>query len=175
MLDLFVAAFANDPFYRWMQPDDDAWPAFARAWFGFATDLFLRGDMATITEHAVAIWVPPGPGLVTADDVVTAQRVLAEHLGDRGDEVFAAINASRGHEPDEPHTTLQYLAVAPSHQGRGLGGELVRAVLDDLEGPAFLVSTNPANLGFYARHGFEVTATIEGAAPTTHAMTRPAT
>jgi ribosomal protein S18 acetylase RimI-like enzyme len=170
MLDLFVAAFANDPFYRWMQPDDDAWPTFARAWFGFATDVFLRADMATITDHAVAIWIPPGVEPLTPDDVARGRSVLDEHLGPRADEVFAGIMATRGHEPTEPHTTLQYIAVAPSHQGVGLGGQLVRAVLDDLEGPAYLLSTNPANESFYARHGFEVTATIG----TSHAMVRPA-
>jgi ribosomal protein S18 acetylase RimI-like enzyme len=175
MLDLFVAAFANDPFYRWMQPDDDAWPTFARAWFGFATDVFLRADMSTITDHAVAIWIPPGVEPLTADDVARGRAVLDEHLGPRADEVFAGIMATRGHEPAEPHTSLQYIAVAPSHQGLGLGGQLLRQVLDDLEGPAYLVSTNPANESFYKRHGFEVTATLsQSNVPTSHAMVRPA-
>jgi GNAT superfamily N-acetyltransferase len=173
VLDLFVAAFANDPFYRWMQPDDDAWPAFARAWFGFTTEIFLRADMADVEEHAVAIWVPAGVEVLTADDVARGRAILADHLGPRADGVLAGVLAARGHEPREPHTTLEYVAVAPSHQGRGEGGRLLRAVLDDLEGPAYLVSTNPANLPFYARHGFDVTATIETGGTTSHAMVRP--
>lgn len=175
VLDLFVAAFANDPFYRWMQPDDDAWPAFARAWFGFATELGLRADLSTVTDHAVAIWTPAGFDAVTAEDVARGTAVLHEHLGDRGDEALAAVLASRAHEPAEPHATLMYIAVAPSHQGQGLGGQLIRPVLETLETPAYLVSTNPANVPFYGRHGFEVIAEIAvPGGPTSRAMWRPA-
>ena len=173
MLDLFVAAFANDPFYRWLQPDDDAWPAFARAWFGFATGLALPAGMATITDTAVAIWTPPGFVMGTADDVAIAVDILERHLGDRAQEALAGVQASRSAEPDEPHATLVYVVVAPSHQGRGEGGAALRATLDDLDVPAYLVSTNPANVPFYARHGFDVIADIDVPnGPTTKAMWR---
>ena len=171
-LDIFVAAFANDPFYRWMQPDDDAWPASARAWFGFTTELGLRAEQATILDHAVAIWTPSGFELTTADDIARGTEVLRAHLGDRADDVLAGVLAARAHEPEEPHATLHYIAVAPSHQGRGEGGALLRPVLDELDTPAYLVSTNPANESFYARHGFEVLAEVPTPGPAVHAMWR---
>ena len=92
--------------------------------------------------------------------------IIAEHAGEaRADEAVATIMAARGHALDEPHWTLQYLGVRPARQGAGLGTVAVAPMLDvcDIEGlPCVLVSTNPRNLPFYERLGFQV----DGEVPT---------
>jgi GNAT superfamily N-acetyltransferase len=59
----------------------------------------------------------------------------------------------------EPHWYVQILGVHPNHQGKGIGGKLLQPVLQqaDEEGVAvYLESSNPRNLDFYRKHGFEV-------------------
>ena len=49
--------------------------------------------------------------------------------------------------------------VDPSEKGRGLGGALLRAALDEAKALGvrlYLETSNPVNLGFYRRHGLEV-------------------
>ena len=60
--------------------------------------------------------------------------------------------------PLRPHFYLGVLGVTPSRQGAGLGGVLVEPVLvecDRCGHVAHLESSNPRNLGFYERSGFE--------------------
>jgi GNAT superfamily N-acetyltransferase len=164
--DLYVDAFADDPFLRWMQPADDGWPAFGRAWFGFVIGLgFERGNVFVGDSFDVAVsWIPPDLPLATADDIARGSALLDEHLGDaHGAEVLQTIVSARSHEPEPSHWVLSYVAVRPSAQGRGFGASSIAPVLDrcDAEGlPAYLVSTNARNLPFYGRAGFEVIAEV---------------
>jgi GNAT superfamily N-acetyltransferase len=66
--------------------------------------------------------------------------------------------------PKEPHWYLAVLGTEPAWQGKGVGSALLAPVLQrcDREGrPAYLESSKESNLAFYARHGFEVTGTID--------------
>ena len=66
--------------------------------------------------------------------------------------------------PHEPHWYLALLTVDPEVQGRGLGGRLIQPGLDraDEDGlPAYLETQKESNVSWYARHGFELTRTIE--------------
>jgi GNAT superfamily N-acetyltransferase len=166
IVDLWVEAFADDPYLRWIQPDDAGWPAFGTAWMTFITDLlFERGHtyVADPTDVAIA-WVPPDIALVGPAEVARGRSIIAEHAGEaRADEALATIVAARGHTVEDPHWTLQYIGVRPGRQGSGLGAAAVApmlAVCDDEALPCVLVSTNPRNVPFYERHGFQVAAEV---------------
>ncbi len=63
--------------------------------------------------------------------------------------------------PHEPHWYLATLGTAVEQQGKGVGGALLRPVLEhcDAEGlPCYLESSKERNVPFYRRHGFEVVA-----------------
>lgn len=69
------------------------------------------------------------------------------------------------------------MAVRPDVRGRGYGAAVMRPVLNacDVGGfPAYLVSTNERNLGFYRRLGFKVIAElpVAGGAVTFRPMLR---
>jgi GNAT superfamily N-acetyltransferase len=164
--DLWVEAFADDPYLRWIQPDDHRWPAFGSAWMTFVVELtFERGHtyLADPLDVAVA-WVPPDVALVGADEVARGRAIIAGHAGEkRADDAVATIMAARGHALDEPHWTLQYIGVRPRRQGSGLGVAAVApmlAVCDAEALPCGLVSTNPRNIPFYERLGFRVDADV---------------
>ena len=175
--ELWVDAFAADPYLRWIQPDDRLWPAFGGAWMTFIAELvFERGHTYLCDPGDVAVaWVPPDVALVGPDDVARGRSIIAEHAGEaRADDAVATIMAARANALEEPHWTLQYLGVRVSRQGTGLGVAAVAPILRvcDTEGlPCGLVSTNPRNLSFYERLGFRVDAEV--ATPDGAAIMRP--
>ena len=64
----------------------------------------------------------------------------------------------------------------PAQQSKGIGSELLQYALapcDEQGMFAYLESSNPANVPFYQRHGFEVVAEIQvGSSPTVRPMIR---
>ncbi|HEY7813487.1 MAG TPA: GNAT family N-acetyltransferase, partial [Nakamurella sp.] len=59
--------------------------------------------------------------------------------------------------PHEPHYYLSLFATHEAHRGKGLGMELLRESLARIDAagmPAYLESTNPANLKRYESVGF---------------------
>lgn len=69
------------------------------------------------------------------------------------------------HRPDEPHFRLEFIAVAPSHQGKGYGSELLRRIheLVDADTSAdriWLETANPDNEPFYVRFGYATIANL---------------
>lgn len=166
IVDIWVDAFAADPYLRWIEPDDGRWPAFGTAWMTLISDLaFERGHTYLARDDAAAVaWIPPDLSLIGPDDVERAHDLFAAHAGGpRADEAVATILAARGHMTEAPHWTLQYLGVRSAHQGAGLGSTVVAPMLRtcDAEGlPCGLVSTNPRNVPFYEGQGFRVTAEV---------------
>lgn len=177
IVELWVDAFTGDPFLRWIQPDDGAWPAFGRAWMSLVLSLtFERGHTYISERHDVAVaWIPPDLEFVGPGGVERGRAILAEHAGEaKADDALSTILAARGHELGEPHWTLQYIGVRSTRRGSGLGAAAVAPMLRtcDAEGLACgLISTNPQNVPFYARHGFQVTAEV--ATPDGAAAIRP--
>jgi predicted N-acetyltransferase YhbS len=80
--------------------------------------------------------------------------------------------------PEEPHWYLAIIGSDPNVRGKGYGQALMRSRLDRCDAehaPAYLESSNPDNVPYYQRFGFEVTGEIavpDG--PTLIPMWRPA-
>lgn len=167
VVDVWVDAFARDPYLRWIQPDDAGWPAFGRAWMTFIVEhTFERGHTYLADSGAVAAaWIPPDLALLGPGDIEHGHAILAEHGGaERADQALTTILAARGHSLAGPHWTLQYLGVRSAAQGAGTGTSAVSPMLAtiDAEGlPCGLVSSNPRNVTFYERLGFAVVAAVE--------------
>jgi len=65
----------------------------------------------------------------------------------------------RLHDLNTPHSHLGPIAVAPSHQGGGIGRMLMGRFCSDLEyrdEVAYLETDRPANVAFFRNFGFEV-------------------
>ncbi|MFD9962737.1 GNAT family N-acetyltransferase [Amycolatopsis sp. NPDC058986] len=136
------------------------------------------------------VWVADGPDGVLAAAVWTtpestgagaAFAELAELMPElAGDRAFAAASAEKAlapHRPEEPVWFLATVGVHPGHQGRGLGRAIVEpglAAADSAGVAAFLETSERANIAFYRKLGFEVTAEVElpDSGPTTWALRR---
>jgi GNAT superfamily N-acetyltransferase len=164
--DVWVDAFAGDPYLRWIAPDDETYRSFGQAWLSMIAGLaFERGHTYVDLAATVAVaWIPPDLSLVTPADFERAREIIADHAGeDRADAAVSTILTARAHAIDEPHWTLQYIGVRESARGRGLGAAVVAPMLqrcDEEAVPCGLVSTNPRNVTFYRRLGFETVAEV---------------
>lgn len=170
-----VLAFASDPIARWLYPDSRAYlehfPEFVHRFGGRA---FEHGT-ALVDEDfgGAALWLPVG--------VEVDGEAMGQWLQDTVDEARLAEMATffgqmASHHTPDPHWYLPLIGVDPAGQGKGIGSRLMRRALascDALGVAAYLESSNPSNVPFYERHGFEVVAEIQvGASPTAHPMLR---
>jgi ribosomal protein S18 acetylase RimI-like enzyme len=73
---------------------------------------------------------------------------------------FSAVQ-ERGHPHDE-HVYLWFLAVDPRHQRGGVGRALLARVHEHATAPVYLDTANPANVPYYASHGYEELGRADG-------------
>ncbi len=171
-----VMAFGSDPVMRWLYPDPhdyiQHYPRFVMAFGGPA---FEHGTAYVGDEFGgVALWIPVG--VYSDADAVEAlfRETLAEPV--QG-EVFSILEQMDRYHIKDPHWYLSIIGVDPAHQGKGIGSALLRHSLEpcDEQGlPAYLESSNPANVPLFQRHGFEVLGEIQvGSSPPVFPMYRP--
>lgn len=171
-----VEAFRDDPVERWLYPDDEAYvlhfPAFLEAFGGRAIEGGTASQLGNF--DAVALWMAPGaePDGTAIESVLRATVPNALHP-----DVFATLAEMDAAHPRAPHWYLPWLGVRRDLHGRGLGAELLRHGLAevDLTGlPAYLETPNPRTVPFYERHGFVITGgTRNRACPPLTFMERP--
>jgi GNAT superfamily N-acetyltransferase len=156
-------AFSNDPVNRWLYPTPHQFltyfPQFVQAFGGQA----FNHNMVyhTADYGGVALWIPPGvePDPRPVMDLM-AQSVAAPTLV----EVFAIFEQMEQFHPQYPHWYLPFIGVEPGQQGQGYGSALLRPVLERCDRtrlPAYLESSNPDNIPFYLRHGFDVLGVVQ--------------
>lgn len=175
-LSAVTLGFAADPLVRWFYPEPNSFLAH----FPRVVDLFGGRALDHGAAHcsddftATALWLPPGihpdeDGLVALFEATVAE--------DKRDRLFSLLEQMGSYHPHDPCWHLAFIAVDPARQGKGLGSALLAESLRqcDRDGlPAYLESTNPANLSLYRRHGFEQIGLIEvEGAPPLFPMVRP--
>jgi ribosomal protein S18 acetylase RimI-like enzyme len=170
---VIVLAFSTDPAARWTYPDPRQYlaqfPALVRAFGGRA---FAEGTAHHVDGYAgAALWLPPG----VEPDQAALEATLPEG---REAELAAVFEEMARYHPREPHWYLPLIGVDPAHQRKGCGAALLRETLrrcDRDHLPAYLESTNPANIKLYQAQGFEVLGTIQaGSSPPLFPMLRTA-
>jgi GNAT superfamily N-acetyltransferase len=156
-------AFFDDPVFRWIYPDDDRRRAVLPGFFDvFTTAIGRQGASHAIGDGmGAALWVPPGEDVAEDDDAFG--EALAMLSPPDLDRAMAAMELLGETHPHEPCWYLNFLGVAPGHQGRGVGSTLLRTALGRAERdgvPAYLEATSEDNRRLYERHGFVATAEL---------------
>lgn len=152
-------AFDGDPVWDWIFGDPK--PAVdlrARLWAQYVRAAVAAGSGRVADDGAaVTLWLPPGAPELLAEDQARADELTAEVLGDRGALMAQLYDVFERHRPAQEHQYLDIFATRPDSRGRGVGMALLRADLADLDAigrPAYLESSNPANLARYEAAGF---------------------
>jgi GNAT superfamily N-acetyltransferase len=154
-------AFASDPVYRFLYPDDAKWAGVGPRLFRILLRHFAsRATILTFgSADAVAIWSPPAPNPFDAFARLRLTLRLGVLLGRRITRGAQVGNALESLHCEEPHWYLAILGTAPEAQGRGFASSLLGPILKrcDTAGlPAYLETATEANLAFYAARGFVV-------------------
>jgi ribosomal protein S18 acetylase RimI-like enzyme len=175
-VDTILLAFAGDPMARWTWPNAHqylaAMPRMIRA---FGSSAFSNGSAFCTDGHAgTALWLPPG---VHSDEEglgAVLESTVAPSLAPETAVIFEQMAT---YHPTEPHWYLPLIGVDPAYQGEGHGDALMVYALarcDRDHAPAYLESSNPRNIPFYRRYGFEPLGAIQaGSSPTLVPMLRP--
>jgi GNAT superfamily N-acetyltransferase len=155
-----TSAFCSDPLWGlWTFPDA---AGRAKGLYELMRRWALAGvrhPWVRMTENAaaVAVWLPPGEPEMTTEEQEAFGQLIDDLLGERANEVHSLFDRFDEHHPEEPHYYLSLWATHRDHAGRGLGSELMHdnlARIDAERMPAYLESTNPANLPRYEALGF---------------------
>ncbi len=160
IVEAMTTAFFDDPLWGPAFPDRAKRSGQAgRMWRLFVTSAMrYQWMLVTARCESVALWIPPGGKELTpaeeADFEAFFTGVVGPAVTDGLLRIFEVLD--RAH-PVEPHFYLSVLATHDRHRGKGLGMELLRenlARIDATGMPAYLESTNPANLKRYESVGF---------------------
>ncbi len=157
---VLAAAFTEDPVFRWLVPDEEARPVAVRRYFDLVVEVLAPHEDTWTTADGVlgaALWVPYGREPMSEEAAGWLGARAAELFAPHGERLEQMVQAAELVHPAEPHEYLWFLGVAPSAQGRGIGGRLLAPVLgraDRAGHPAYLEATSPRNRGLYERYGF---------------------
>ncbi len=176
-----AAAFHQDPAMVHMLPDEASRARRLTRLIGWMVDQHLRLGLVLGTPEvsAVTLWRPPGtvhyheplwhPG------ALRFIRIFGRHLPRalRTDE-----GISRHLPKGEAWMYLKMAGVDPVHQGKGLGGAMIRTGLAEaarLGVPSVLETATPSNVGLYQRLGYAIASEwdVAGGGPHFWTMTNP--
>jgi GNAT superfamily N-acetyltransferase len=110
-------------------------------------------------------WTPPDAPPWPRDRSERFEALLERHCTQAEIERLGALDAAQqAHHPEQRLWYLGVIATVPAAQGHGDGSALLEhtlVIVDRASLPAYLESTNPRNVPFYERHGFEATGHID--------------
>lgn len=122
------------------------------------------GQLVAPTGRGVgaAIWSKPVNDVLAEQMVDEKKAFIRNHMGAASLDTYTQITAFMAQQTATvvPPTNwyLSIVGIAPPFQGKGLGGTLVRPVLDQADDcgvHTYLETFTPRNMRFYARLGFQ--------------------
>jgi GNAT superfamily N-acetyltransferase len=162
--EALALAFAGDPCWAHLLPGDETRAEKLLAYFTSEIETLVpeyRRVWVTEDGGGAAIWGPPGRWRVPLPLTLREAGRMLGVFGRRLPLALRALVRLEGHHPKSPdHWYLHYLGVEPRRQGRGLGGSLLRPVLEACDReriPVHLEASTDRNRQLYERHGFALT------------------
>jgi GNAT superfamily N-acetyltransferase len=158
---VLAEAFADDPMFAWLIPDDSRRRARLRRYFGVELRHFAlpRGRVWTTDDLAGAMLsLPPGKWRVPPYATLLHGRAFGAQVP-KAARLGTAMEWRHMRLVREPHHYVRDIGVHPDRQGRGLGGALMRPMLDrcDQDGlPAYLEASSERSAALYERLGFQL-------------------
>lgn len=164
--DVLAGAFQDDPFYRFVIPDENRRERNLRWLMGKVIDYsILYGEAYTTPGvEGVICWLPPGATELKMGRIIrVGLHAIIARFGFAGYRRFNDNMTYSGkvHKSSikESHWYLWAIGVDPACQGKGIGGELLRTVLaraGRTGTPCYLETHNQRNIPFYEKYGFRV-------------------
>lgn len=160
IVETMTTAFLHDPLWGPAFPDEEHRAAQAAAMWRLYVSSALRYPWTLVTPNAeaAAVWIPPGGSELTPAEESGLDDLLTRAAGaEAAKAILTVYDQLEAAHPDEDCFYLTLLGVHDDHRGKGLGMGLLAESLDRIDAlgaPAYLESSNPANLGRYESVGF---------------------
>jgi ribosomal protein S18 acetylase RimI-like enzyme len=170
-IETLTEAFYHDPLAEFFWPDGKSRTRGLSAGAKFLLDLSSKTWSSETTEGKCAAVIgaaepggypPPFFRSIFALCKLTLRLPSLGPLGAMGK--WSSISRQLGEiHPRRPHWYIWVLGAHPNHQGKGLGGKLLRPILqnaDENSVVVYLECSNPKSLDFYKKYRFQVTKQI---------------
>ncbi|MGZ8734391.1 MAG: GNAT family N-acetyltransferase [Acidimicrobiia bacterium] len=168
---VLARSFDDSPLMRHCIPNDRRRPSILRSFFRASIRNALPFDNVFVARDGdrvlgAAVWLPPGcypPSNLRQLRQLTGTIMLGPLAPRAVQPSLRYLRAAEKAHPKASHWYLAVLGVDPAFQGRGLGGRLLRPVLeraDAEEMPVYLETDKERNLAFYARFRFGLVDTL---------------
>ncbi|WP_030941256.1 GNAT family N-acetyltransferase [Streptomyces sp. NRRL S-646] len=160
IVSAFTTAFFHDPVWGPVFPDEERRAAQAAVMWRVYVTSALRYPWTLVTPgaEAAAVWIPPDGVELTSEETEGLEGRLARATSpDTARAIMRIGEQFEAAHPSEPFFYLTILGTHTDHRGKGLGMALLAeslARVDAVGAPAYLESTNPANLKRYENVGF---------------------
>ncbi|MFW5686056.1 MAG: GNAT family N-acetyltransferase [Spirochaetota bacterium] len=161
-------AFCDDPLWAALFAGETNAEEKRRAFFEAPVRYCLRyGNVVASSDRleGIAAWVPGEYAemtlwrMIRCGSLRTGMRMGASVARKLGRVFEQPIRDRQEHMRDVPYAYLQVIGVSPAHQGRGVGGRLLRHVIEDCDArnrALYLETETESNVGFYERFGFRL-------------------
>ncbi len=158
--DVLAQAMNEDPVICWLIPRSETRQRVLPRFFALLIrHLYLPTDEVYTTEDlaAAALWLPPGNAAPPTSDTLRLASHAVLLLPRVGRALMRAprmLPLRDSNHPKGPHYYLALLGTEPTRQSHGIGSAMLSSQLEccDASGiPAYLESSNPRNIAFYAR------------------------
>ncbi|GLP74739.1 N-acetyltransferase [Mycobacterium antarcticum] len=163
-------AFFDDPVMCWMLPDAERRRRKLHELFAALTRYhhLARGGVEVVPDGSggiggAALWDPPGEWRQTRLEELRAMPRLLWAFGRSLQRGLVLEELMKKAHPEEPHWYLAIIGSDPEVRGKGYGQALMSSRLERCDAehaPAYLESSNPDNVPYYQRFGFEITGEI---------------
>lgn len=165
---VYTRAFMDDPISIWIAPDpaqrERGLPLYFRMAMRYAQRFGGEVHRSNDAPRAVATWLEPEHSPPSTSGMLRSgmlRLLWASGLSDARRLLAFGDTLDRLHKRDvtQPHWYLWLLAVDPPFQGKGIGGELLRPTLQQVDRArlhCYLETARERNVSFYLRFGFRI-------------------
>ncbi|CAA0106945.1 Mycothiol acetyltransferase [BD1-7 clade bacterium] len=169
-----LLSFATDPAFRYLWPRSTDYLTMGSGFMMLGGAALTYNTAFIVGDYeGVSLWLPPG---VHGDEDAFSQFIVTYLEGEKLAAIATNHEELDRHKPDTPYWYLSLIGTDPAYQNRGVGSALMKrglAAVDAQNDLAYLVSTNPKNIRFYQRYGFEVICHVKtGDIPELYPMVR---
>lgn len=159
---MLARAFADDPAISFIFPDPGVRARKLPAMFALLFDTDAAHGMRLVApgDQAATLWRAPGHASTGLIEMLRYAMPMLATFGTALGRALAVSEAIDRHQPKGDYWYLHIAGCDPVHQGKGIGGGLVRAGIDRVAAgrlPVYLETPLEKNIGFYRGLGFEVT------------------
>jgi ribosomal protein S18 acetylase RimI-like enzyme len=162
IVDILTRSFENNQSINYLIPQDSRRKERIRNLMDYSFELCREAGRVLLSDDrkACALLILPERKKTTWNSLRLSLFLITKSIGFRN--IPKALNREgriAARHPKTPYYHLWFIGVAPEHQGRGRGGQLLREILEEAENqhrPVYLETSTLKNLPWYEKHGFEI-------------------